>query len=40
MEYKILKRKIDSINLKINERIKNKKEADDEKYEEDIEKRY
>ena len=36
MEYKILKRKIDSINLKIKEIIKNKK-ADDKKYEEDIE---
>ena len=38
MEYKILKRKFDSINLKIKEIIKNKKEADDKKYEEDIEK--
>ena len=36
MEYKILKRKIDSINLKIKEIIKNKK-ANDKKYEEDIE---
>ena len=38
MEYKILKRNVDSIILKIKEIIKNKKEADDEKYEEDIEK--
>ena len=38
IEYKILKRKIDSIILKIKEIIKNKKEADDKKHKEDIEK--
>ena len=38
IEYKIFKRKIDSIILKIKEIIKNKKEADDKKHKEDIEK--
>ena len=37
IEYKILKRKFDSIILRIKERIKNKKEADNKKYKEDIE---
>ena len=37
VEYKILKRKIDSIILKIKEIIKNKKEADDKKYKEKLE---
>ena len=37
MEYKIPKRKFDSIILRIKEIIKNKKEADNKKYEEDIE---
>ena len=39
IEYKILKRKINSIYLKIKEIIKNKKEADNKKYKEDLEKR-
>ena len=38
MEYKILKKKINSIYLKIKEIIKNKKEADNKKYKEDLEK--
>ena len=37
VEYKILKRKIDSIILKIKEIVKNKKEADNKKYEEKLE---
>ena len=39
MEYKILKKKINSIYLKIDKIIKNKKEADNKKYKEDLEKR-
>ena len=38
MEYKILKKKINSTYLKIKEIIKNKKEADNKKYKEDLEK--
>ena len=38
IEYKILKRKINYISLKIKEIIKNKKEADNKKYKEDLEK--
>ena len=37
-EYKILKRKINSINLKMKEVIEKKKKADYEKYKEDVEK--
>ena len=39
MEYKIFKKKINSMYLKIKEIIKNKKEADNKKYKEDLEKR-
>ena len=39
IEYKILKRKINSAYLKIKEIIKNKKEADNKKYKEDLEKK-
>ena len=39
MEYKILKKKINSMYLKIKEIIKNIKEADNKKYKEDLEKR-
>ena len=38
MKYKVLKRKISSIKLKMKEIIEKKKNADYEKYEEDIEK--
>ena len=38
MEYKILKKKINSIYFKIDKIIKNKKEADNMKYKEDLEK--
>ena len=39
MEYKILKEKINSIYFEIDKIIKNKKEADNKKYKEDLEKR-